>query len=88
LVPFTRNGLRMWLAKEIDAPHEFAEMTLSHAFGTSGSRAYQRSDFLEQRRLLIERWGQHVSKMSGTAIDEAIQVRSLPASHESHHRCP
>jgi integrase len=70
-----RTSLRMWLAEETDAPHEIAEMMLSHAFGTSVSRAYQRSDFLEQRHLLIERWGQHVSNMSGTAIDEAIQVR-------------
>ncbi|MDF1778529.1 MAG: integrase arm-type DNA-binding domain-containing protein [Rhizobiaceae bacterium] len=56
-----RSSLRMWLAEATDATHEVAEMTLSHSFGNSVTRAYQRSDFLDQRRELLERWGRFVA---------------------------
>ncbi|MDA7423822.1 tyrosine-type recombinase/integrase [Thalassococcus lentus] len=56
-----RTSLRTWLADCTDAPHEVAETVLGHATGTTVSRAYQRSDHLEQRRVLMERWADHVT---------------------------
>ena len=56
-----RSSLRTWLAEETNAPHEVAETMLAHVTGTSVERAYRRTDFLEQRRALLERWADHVS---------------------------
>ena len=57
-----RSSLRVWLAEATEASHEVAETVLAHTVGTSVSRAYQRSDHLDQRRDLLERWAQHVTK--------------------------
>lgn len=59
-----RSSLRVWLAEATEAPHEVAETVLAHVVGSSVSRAYQRSDHLDQRRALLERWAQHVIGMS------------------------
>ncbi|MGE4611162.1 MAG: integrase arm-type DNA-binding domain-containing protein [Paracoccaceae bacterium] len=55
-----RSSLRTWLAECTDAPHEVCETVLAHVSGTSVQRAYRRTDFLEQRAVLMERWSQHV----------------------------
>jgi integrase len=56
-----RSSLRNWIAETTDTPHEVAEMVLSHKVGGSVERAYRRTDYLEQRRALMERWAQHVT---------------------------
>lgn len=56
-----RSSLRTWLAEATDAPHEVAETMLAHVAGTSVERAYRRTDYLEQRRVLLERWADHVA---------------------------
>ena len=61
-----RTSLRVWLAETTDAPHEVAETVLAHTVGTAVSRAYQRSDFLEQRRALMERWAAFVTGADAT----------------------
>ncbi|MGR3792622.1 tyrosine-type recombinase/integrase [Vannielia sp. SX4] len=53
-----RSSLRTWLAEATDAPHEVAETVLGHVAGSAVERAYRRTDFLEQRRVLMERWVQ------------------------------
>ena len=63
-----RTSLRTWLADCTDAPHEVAETVLAHATGNSVSRAYQRSDHIEQRRALMERWADHVTGGTGTVV--------------------
>ena len=55
-----RTSLRTWLAECTDAPNEVAETVLAHTVGGSVERAYRRTDFLEQRRVLMERWAGHV----------------------------
>jgi integrase len=56
-----RTSLRTWLAEATDAPHEVAEAMLAHVVDGSVVRAYRRTDFLEPRRTLIERWADHVT---------------------------
>lgn len=63
-----RSSLRDWLAETTDAPHEVAETILAHVAGTSVQRAYRRTDFLEQRRLLLERWADHVTGGAGHVL--------------------
>jgi integrase len=60
-----RSSLRDWLAEATEAPHEVAETMLGHTVGGSVERAYRRTDFLDQRRSLLERWARHVSPGRG-----------------------
>jgi integrase len=63
-----RSSLRDWLAEATDAPHEVAETVLGHVAGSKVTRAYRRSDFLEQRRVLMERWADHVTGKGGAVV--------------------
>jgi integrase len=63
-----RSSLRVWLAECTDAPHEVAETILQHVAGSKVTRAYRRTDFIEQRRALMERWADHVTGKSGKIV--------------------
>lgn len=67
-----RSSLRTWLAEATDAPREVGEMCLAHETGSKVETAYRRSDFLEQRRVLMERWADHVTGGSGTVVSLAV----------------
>lgn len=66
-----RTSLRVWLAEATDAPHEVAETMLAHVVDGTVVRAYRRTDFLEQRRVLMERWADHVTGGSGQVVNLA-----------------
>lgn len=51
-----RSSLRTWIAETQDVPHEVAETILGHVVGGTVERAYRRTDYLEQRREVMERW--------------------------------
>ena len=55
-----RSSLRDWIAETTNTPHEVAETTLGHVVGGKVERAYRRTDFLDQRRKLLEAWARHV----------------------------
>jgi integrase len=55
-----RSSLRDWIAETTDTPHEIAETCLGHTVGGSVERAYRRPDYLEQRRVLMERWAKYL----------------------------
>ena len=59
-----RSSLRTWLDEAMEARYEVAEKILAHTVGSSVERAYRRSDFLEQRRPLAEKWADHVTGQS------------------------
>jgi integrase len=63
-----RSSLRDWLAEATDAPHEVAEGMLAHVVDGGTVRAYRRTDFLEQRRKLAERWADHVTGGAGQVV--------------------
>lgn len=67
-----RTSLRTWLAEATDAPHEVAESVLAHAVDGGVVRAYRRTDFLEQRRVLAERWADHVTGGAGKVVVLAV----------------
>lgn len=54
-----RSMARCWMA-DAGISFEIAESCLSHVSGDRVYRAYQRSDFLEARRLVMERWSSYV----------------------------
>jgi integrase len=60
-----RSSLRDWIAETTDTPHEVAETVLGHIVGGAVERAYRRTDYLEQRRDVMEKWGQFVTTVPG-----------------------
>lgn len=63
-----RSSLRDWIAEATDTPHEIAETVLGHKVGGRIERAYRRTDFLEQRRNIMERWAMHVTGQGGQVV--------------------
>jgi integrase len=63
-----RTSLRTWLAEATDAPHEVAETMLAHVTDSGVVRAYRRTDYLEQRRALLERWADHLTGGAGQVV--------------------
>ena len=70
-----RTSLRTWLAEATDAPHEVAETMLGHVTDSGVVRAYRRTDYLEQRRVLAERWADHVTGGAGQVVKLATGAR-------------
>ena len=56
-----RSTFRDWAGEVANAPREVAEMSLAHKVGNDVERAYARSDLLERRRALMNRWSQYVA---------------------------
>ncbi|WP_394181783.1 tyrosine-type recombinase/integrase [Yoonia maritima] len=56
-----RSSFRTWAAEATDVSREVAEAALAHVIGSQVERSYRRTDFLEQRRVLMERWATHIS---------------------------
>ncbi|KAA0698555.1 site-specific integrase [Neorhizobium sp. P12A] len=63
-----RSSLRDWIAETTDTPHDIAETTLGHTVGQKVERAYRRTDFLDQRRKLLEKWARHVTGQGAQII--------------------
>ena len=64
-----RSTFRDWASEVGNAPREVAEMSLSHRIGSDVERAYARSDLLEKRRNLMERWSAFVTGTVGKVIN-------------------
>lgn len=56
-----RSSFRTWCAEATDIPREIAETALAHSVGSKVERSYSRTDFLERRKVLMERWGEFIS---------------------------
>ena len=63
-----RSTFRDWASEVANAPREVAEMSLAHKVGSDVERAYARSDLLEKRRLLMDRWSGYVCGEIGKVI--------------------
>ena len=55
-----RSTFRDWCSEAAGARFEAAELALSHRVGSAVSRAYARSDLLDERRELMDRWAAFV----------------------------
>ena len=63
-----RSTFRDWAAEAANVPREIAEMSLSHRIGSRVEQAYARSDLLEKRRVLMERWAKYVCGGDGRIV--------------------
>jgi integrase len=68
-----RSSFRDWTAEATQTPHDVAETCLGHTTGGTVERAYRRTDFIEQRRALMERW----AGLLATSKQEASNVRTF-----------
>ncbi|RXV66512.1 integrase [Roseovarius sp. A46] len=68
-----RTSLRTWLAEATDAPHEVAETMLGHVVDGSVVRAYRRTDYLDKRMKLAERWADHVTGGAGQVVQRTAR---------------
>jgi integrase len=65
-----RSAFRDWAAEKMpQIPFAVSEMALSHSVGDKTERAYLRTDLLEQRRKLMERWEGFVVGSGGLSND-------------------
>ena len=56
-----RATFRTWVEETTDTPFEVKETALGHQVGSEVERAYQRSDLLDKRRMLLEQWAQFLT---------------------------
>ena len=56
-----RSTFRDWAAEETIHAREVAEAALAHILGDKAERAYQRGDFFEKRRLLMDEWNRYAT---------------------------
>ena len=63
-----RSSFRTWVAETTGTPHEIAETCLGHVTGSGVERAYKRTDFLEKRAVLMERWADVLLKNPSSIV--------------------
>lgn len=68
-----RTSFRVWAAEETDFAGDLAEMALSHTVGSAVTRAYQRSNLIVKRRLLMDAWGAFAT---GTPRGNVVALRA------------
>ena len=56
-----RSSFRDWAAECSGAPWAVCETALAHSVGNQTERSYARTDYLEQRRELMQAWADYVS---------------------------
>ncbi|WP_209599720.1 site-specific integrase [Ruegeria sp. HKCCSA071] len=56
-----RSSFRTWADEATNTGYEIKETAIGHKVGSAVSRAYQRSDYFEERLLLAERWASHLT---------------------------
>lgn len=75
-----RSSLRDWIAEvHTDTPHEVAEMMLAHQSDNKVVRSYRRTDFLDQRRALLEKWADHVTGKPAKPAEQPVPVEETAA---------
>jgi integrase len=63
-----RSTFRDWASEVANAPREVAEMSLAHQVGSDVERAYARSDLLDKRRVLMQRWSNYVAQSGAKVV--------------------
>lgn len=63
-----RSSFRDWCGEATNTPREVAEACLAHTVGNETERAYSRSDLLNKRRALMERWADYLAGQDGKVI--------------------
>ncbi|MGK7754687.1 MULTISPECIES: tyrosine-type recombinase/integrase [unclassified Roseovarius] len=71
-----RSSFRDWVAEATNTPHDVAETALGHTVGSAVERSYRRTDYIEQRQALMERWAGHVKGTTTEIVQMANRTRA------------
>jgi hypothetical protein len=73
-----RSSFKTWAVEMTAFPNELSEAALAHVTGDRVEQAYKRTDVLERRRELMQRWAQFLeSETSGVVVPlQAAATRS------------
>ena len=63
-----RTSFRTWVQEKTNAPFEVAERALAHKTRNAVVAAYARSDLMEKRRQLMQRWADYLGSAEGKVI--------------------
>jgi integrase len=76
-----RSTFRDWAAEQTSFPSEIAEAALAHAKGDKTEASYQRGDFFDKRRKLMDAWARYCAKPAAGANVIPIRkgVSQVPA---------
>jgi len=69
-----RSSFRDWAEEKGGLPREVAELCLAHEVGNAVERAYRRSDLLDKRRTLMERWARFCCPASADIVEIGKRV--------------
>ncbi len=62
-----RSSFRTW-AEETEQPWDAAETALAHKIKAKTERSYARSDLLDRRRVVMDKWSAHVTGQSAQVV--------------------
>lgn len=63
-----RTSFRVWAQERTNASFEVSEKALAHKTQNKVVAAYARSDLLEKRRKLMQRWADHLAQVGGNVV--------------------
>ncbi len=63
-----RSSFRMWIQDSETASYEVAETALAHVVGNKVERSYARSDLLDRRRILMQKWADFVTQTESKIV--------------------
>ena len=63
-----RSSFRQWAAERTNVAREIAEQALAHVNKDKVESAYQRSDFFEKRRKLMDSWSRYLQAEAGKVV--------------------
>lgn len=63
-----RTSFRSWVQDTSAASYDVAETALAHIVGNRVERSYARSDMLDQRAALMQRWADHVTGVEAKVV--------------------
>lgn len=63
-----RSSFRDWVAETRAGSFEAAETALSHRFASKVQRSYERTDYLDERRALSEKWARFVTGETASVV--------------------
>lgn len=63
-----RTSFRTWVQETEPATYDVAETALAHTIGNKVERSYARSDLLDPRRILMQKWADHVSGVTAKVV--------------------
>lgn len=71
-----RSTFRDWCAEVTAFPREVAEACLAHISGDKVESAYLRTDFIEKRRQLMDKWAKHCTTPAVKAGNVVVSIRA------------